>query len=39
MLLKWILPGTGSGEEVRNEQIEQESVHLTQNIIYETKSN
>jgi len=39
MLLKWILPGTGSGEEVHNEQIEQESVRLTQNKIYETKSN
>ena len=39
MLLKWILQGTGSGAEVHNEEIEQASVRLAQNIIYETKSN
>ena len=39
MLLKWILQGTGSGAEVHNEEIEQASVRLAQNIIFETKSN
>jgi len=39
MLLKWILQGTGSGAEVRSEEVEQASVRLAQNIMYETKSN
>jgi hypothetical protein len=39
MLLKWILRGTGNGTEVRNEEVEQASLRLSQNIMYETKSN
>jgi len=36
-LVKWILQGTGSGTEICDDETERASLHMSQNIMYETR--